>query len=236
MIVSKCIETTKKITDLVQLQKDTQNYLSFQQIFEWLQDLSNRLRPLSQTTDLFLDIGIKINDIPQERVTNLQKGFDSIFASYINDPNTLLNDPTLRATIYSSFSGLEVALRSTLEQSWRNYTSSQIIQSDMVSLDVLGNIPQFSSIISRIRELYGQINNMSNNLPKTDRDIQNFKGKTDELKEKWQNLEGEGIPEEVIAFIRACGIGGANISLLTEEVHDWLIGRGIEESFRVFIR
>lgn len=236
MLVERCDELNKQLVELEALEKKDTAISDFQEVRDLLDNGVNGLRPLHTTMQLFQAEEIELINLPVEDAGRLFREFTKAQSGFETNASSITRDTELKKAIFS-LPTFESNVRASLSRSWNDYTSKYSPQLDVASLDVLASIPTLKSIINSIRLLQVHIDTLRSSLPETHRDIQNFHDKIGELKAKWQDLTGEGIPESVITFLRACGgLGGANLDLLTEEVRNWLSERNIEESFRVVIR
>lgn len=236
MLVERCVELNKQLAELAELEKKAGDISAFQEIKDLLDTGVNRLRPLHTTMQLFKARGIELINLPFGDADQLFRDFTKAQSDFETSPSSITRETELRKAIFS-LPTFEYNLRESLSRSWHDYTSKYSPQLDVTSLEVLASIPSLKAIIESIRLLQEHIGILHSNLPEADVNIQNFHKKIDELKAKWLDLTGEGIPESVITFLRECGgVGGADLDLLTDEVRHWLIDRHIEESFRVVIR
>ena len=236
-LVERCVELNKQLLELAELEKVAGDISDFQDLKDLLDTAINPLRPLHTTVQLFkTNKEIELVNLPTGDADRLFREFTTAQSDFETDPSSITRETGLRKIIFS-LPGFESNVRASLSRSWSDYTSKHSPQLDVASLEVLASIPTLKSIIDRIRFLQVDIDRLRSSLPETDTDIQNFHKKINQLKGEWQALAGEGIPESVIKFLRACGgVGGANLDLLTDEVLNWLSDRHIEESFRVVIR
>jgi hypothetical protein len=55
----------------------------------------------------------------------------------------------------------------------------------------------------------------------------------EQLKQCWDGLNADEVPEAVLRFLRVAANEGATLGLLTPEVKDWLAKHGLIDSLRI---
>jgi len=99
-------------------------------------------------------------------------------------------------------------------------------------LDNLKQIPSLTATITQIRRLEKEITGMLQ--PSTQEEFLQFEEFSKELANMEGSLEHESIPESVMTFFRQVqSTDGASVSLLTDEVLDWLEHNDMKQGIRI---
>lgn len=244
MLLDDCHLLKDKIADLKTVRVNSENIGLFQQVHEQLKTAIVNTKSLNTTLELFKKKKIGVSNLPSYDASTLQEELSEVYSTYKKNADGIVRDKTLREILNNKLPWFNPKVNEALVVAWQQYTYDKVRKVDSASLAVLGTIPQFKSTIKNIHELQQDIGRIHSTLPMKDTDIYQFDKKADELSQKWQMLDAEGIPESVVVFLRAVGSGGgASLDLLTDEVRNWLMERSKEpgcqdimESFRVFIR
>jgi hypothetical protein len=96
----------------------------------------------------------------------------------------------------------------------------------------LDKVSAFKPTVQRIRSLDSQIQD-SNSIPQSSEDFERVDRLIEELKQCWDGLNADEVPEAVLRFLRVAANEGATLGLLTPEVKDWLAKHGLIDSLRI---
>lgn len=232
----RCVELKEQLLELRGLEKEAGETSAFQEMRDLLYGELERLRPLHMTMQLFEEkVDIELIDLPIEDAHQLSNAFGKAQSGFRADPGSMTKAAWLRDVVFS-LPAFASRIKDSLTRSWEAYTSRHSPNLDVRFLEVLASVPTLASIVSDIRRLQSEVDSLRGRLPKTDQDMQTFHSKIDQLNRQWHALTGEGIPDGVITFLRDCGVSGANLDLLTDEVLDWLSVHDMTTSFCVVIR
>ena len=97
---------------------------------------------------------------------------------------------------------------------------------------MLERVSAFKPTVQRIRNLDVQIRE-SNSIPQSSEDFDKVDWLIEELKQCWDGLNADEVPEAVLRFLRVAANEGASLGLLTPEVKDWLAKHGLIDSLRI---
>lgn len=121
------------------------------------------------------------------------------------------------------------SLEQNLSKAWATYRDQRMPSSNTEMLTVLGRIAALKRTIQDIQTLSAAIKKVA--YPKSTEEFEQIEKKLTQLTKSWNSLKSDDMPDVVQHFLRAAATEGAPISLLTEEVKEWLIQRGLIDSF-----
>lgn len=165
-----------------------------------------------------------------ERVSDLRQ-------RYAEDRNVML-DPfpaeDTRFVLMQPLRQLPGKANAAMHEAWAQWARTRLPQIDAEVLGILGEIAALRESVGRMRSLGREAEHCCSTLPKRIEDIEYFLQLCARIQQEWHNLTGEGIPQEVLTFLRAAGgTSGAAYSLLTAGVLDWLSAHGLKQALRV---
>ena len=121
-----------------------------------------------------------------------------------------------------------------MREVWANWVRSHLPQLDVEVLEILGAIAALRQPVGQILSLRREANQCCAVLPEGGDDIEHALRLCARIREEWFSLAGEGIPQEVMTFLRDAGSpSGAAYSLLTAGVMEWLNQHGLKQALRV---
>ena len=154
------------------------------------------------------------------------------------DPSNL-NDPpfNIKFDFVDRVNGVCLAANAAILTAWRAHVAANSEMASTEVLAALGAIPQYKPVVSRIGGLKAQIVTLAQSVPSDIASgVDQLKTTMDSYAAAWGEMTGDGIPKDVIAFLRgAAGPQGAAPDQLTEEVQAWLATRGLLPLFRIRI-
>ena len=121
-------------------------------------------------------------------------------------------------------------------EDWRVFVKKLIPPIPSEVLDVLGRVPAFRSVVHDIQSALTDLERVAERLPQAREEILQVREKAEKIRNQWEDLGGEGIPEEVLTFLRAAGSMGAPLNSLTDTVRSWLQSNDLENSFAIRMR
>jgi hypothetical protein len=98
-------------------------------------------------------------------------------------------------------------------------------------LNLLAEVEAFKATVQRIQRLDLQIQQVE--FPNSSEDFERVDQLIDLLRQSWNSLSSDEVPEAVLSFLKAAANRGAPIDLLTPDVKDWLTRHGIAGSLRI---
>jgi len=197
-----------------------------------IQELDDAIKVISKNNIAVLSLDRGLVGSLRDQITDLKKRYEI-------DKNVMIEPFPGKDVRYCLFAPLKklpsVAIPS-LQEAWRNWSVIKLqlpeIQSDV--LDTLGRIAALRESVATIRGLMSEANKICNKLPDSDNDFIRLEKLGKDIVVAWKNLAGDGIPKEVLAFLRAVGNPlGAEYSALTTDVFNWLSLHGLDKSLRI---
>lgn len=121
---------------------------------------------------------------------------------------------------------------------WHAYVLDLIpsIREDV--LDVLGRVVDFRNTVTIIRNELRALKASAEQLPSSEDAIKAVRQGAERMSSAWTTLGGEGLPEEVLTFLREAGdkAQGAPLQRLTSTVREWLSRHNLEDGFVIRMR
>jgi hypothetical protein len=164
------------------------------------------------------------------RFTDLQKKYTANLQSILDptpgeDPRTVLLNPLRQ---------LASKIRTSLVEEWSSWSLQEIPAFNDELMNVLSTVASMKSKVEQLRSLKRSINETANNLPVSRLQIDSFLSAIKSIRETLETLEGEGVPKEVVEFLRSAGRpNGASLAQLTPVVHKWFADQNLVQSLRV---
>ena len=202
-----------------------------------LSEPAEQLEALTVPAKVLRDAGATIEALGSGKLNALRSMLKTVQKNYVDDPQTILDpipNEDARPKLLEPLKHLPNVVRPALEQSWQRWIESRAAFINTEILELFAKVPSFSSDVARIRHLQEQLRLMSTTLPTSD-DIPNRVLATAEgINNTWQRLTAEGLPDDVLLFLRAAGSReGANYEMLTEETMEWLERRALVRTLRI---
>ena len=144
----------------------------------------------------------------------------------------ILDNNNFKENIFkSSVKELTKTLRQQLLEAWINYLAKKMPSTNQEMLNILGKVDAFKPTVQTIRNLDALI--PREEFPKSLEEFDNIDRLIGQLKESWQSLSSDEVPEAVLRFLRAAASQGAPLTLLTPDVQEWIAHQGISDSLRI---
>jgi hypothetical protein len=153
------------------------------------------------------------------------------------DPSKLADPPfNLKYDFVDRLSSLCGAANKAVLAAWQAHIAKNSVMASSEMLAALAAVPQYKPVVLRIGALKGQVATLAQSVPD---DIAAGLAQLQSIMEAyaaaWGEMIGDGIPRDVIAFLRAAAAEGAALDQLTHEVRTWLEARGLLSLFRIKI-
>jgi flagellin-specific chaperone FliS len=230
------LEKTQRLIELskqkVELGKYAQNRQGFEAREKQLEEAISSLRLLVEAVKVFRDRGLGNVDV-RDKADGLLKFIEGAESQFQNNREWIVDNKNFNGkTFQKSIKNLENSVSQELQQNWQQYLAQKMPSTNDELLNVLGNIDSFQAKVKLIRQLKSTIN--KDNFPKTEREFQHLEDCIKHLKNCWNDLSGDEVPESVLTFLKnAVSNEGAPLHLLTPEVKQWLDRHKISQAFRV---
>ncbi|MEG4504200.1 hypothetical protein QUA81_08800 [Microcoleus sp. F6_B4] len=233
MILQKSTQLIKLSQDKINLQKDAKNLQGFQSRQEQIKQAVDGTRPLVQCLRAFRKKGIANVDLTQ-KAEILLTFIANVEAEFKKNPEWIIPNENFnnKKNFTSRIEQLQNSLRWQLDQSWQLYRSQKMPSTNNEILNLLDKVSAFKLTVQRIRSLYLQIQE-SNSIPESSEDFERVDRLIEQLKQCWEGLNSDEVPEAVLRFLKEAANEGATRGLLTPEVEDWLTKHGLIDSLRI---
>ncbi|MGB8689359.1 MAG: hypothetical protein WCD53_18740 [Microcoleus sp.] len=231
MILQKSTQLIKLSQKRFNLQKYAKNLQGFQSRQQQIKQAVAETIPLVQCLRAFRQKGITNFHLTQ-KAEDLLKFIANVEAEFQAEPQWIIDNENFNEKIFTSrIKQFQNSLREQLSQSWQIYRSQKMPSNNEI-LNLLDKISAFKPTVQRIRSLDSQIQD-SNSIPKSSEDFDKVDGLIEQLKQCWDGLNADEVPEAVLRFLKVAANEGATLGLLTPEVKDWLTKHGLIDSLRI---
>jgi DNA repair ATPase RecN len=199
---------------------------------------AQELVPISKIVVLLSEVtGIQFKSLSKCNLEDWDFRFTDLQKKYAANPETIL-DPTPgedpRTVLLNPLRQLTSKIRTSLGEEWSTWSLQEIPAFNDELMNVLSTVASMKSKVEQLRSLKRSINETANNLPDTRLQIDSFLISIKSIRETLETLEGEGVPKEVVEFLRAAGRpNGASLAQLTPVIHKWFADQNLVQSLRV---
>jgi hypothetical protein len=232
MLLEKSYQLSELSQKTINLRKYAENYQGFQSRQKQIEQAVTGTLLFVQSLRAFREREIANFDLNQ-KADSLLKFIANVEAKFQEDPEWIIDNENFNRNNFDSrVKDLQKALREQLSQAWWLYRIQKMPSTNNEILNVLDKVSAFKPTIQRIRNLDGQIRE-SNSIPQSSEDFDKVDRLIEQLKQCWDGLNADEVPEAVLCFLRVAANEGATLGLLTPEVKDWLAKHGLIDSLRI---
>ncbi len=232
MILQKSTQLIKLSQKRFNLQKYAKNLQGFQSRQQQIEQAVTRTLPLVQSLRAFRQKGSTNFDLTQ-KAEALLTFIANVEAEFQEDPEWIIpNENFNKKNFTSRIEQLQNSLREQLDQSWWLYRNQNKPSTNNEILNLLDKVSDFKPTVQSIRNLDVQIRE-SNSIPQSSEDFERVDRLIEQLKQCWDRLDADEVPEAVLNFLRVAANEGATLGLLTPEVKDWLAKHGLIDCLRI---
>jgi len=230
------LEKSTQLIDLSQNKINLQRYAThlqgFQSRQEQIKQAVDGTRPLVQCLRAFRQKGITNFHLTQ-KAEILLTFIANVEAEFKKNPEWIIpNENFNKKNFTSRIEQLQNSLREQLNQSWWLYRNQNKPSTNNEILNLLDKVSAFKPTVQLIRSLDSQIQD-SNSIPQSSEDFERVDRLIEQLKQCWERLNSDEVPEAVLRFLRVAANEGATRGLLTPEVEDWLTKHRLIDSLRI---
>lgn len=235
------LERTSKVVDEIaqfeKLKRSAGEAKSLQTRAEQLVPVAERLVASAAVMAKVRKTGIGVPFVPKEGDA-LGKRATGLLNDLREDPNNLVNPSIdLRFDFVDRLLHVAQAAEKASLDAWRSHVETISENAPEEILTALAAIADYRSTVERIRSLQKRISQLAEAVPQNPAaSIEEIKGLAAEHRDIWGRMTAGGIPEDVIAFLRACGFEGAPLGSFTPSIESWLRERSLMHLFRVKLR
>ncbi|MEG4486147.1 hypothetical protein [Microcoleus sp. D2_18a_B4] len=232
MLLEKSYQLSELSQKTINLRKYAEHYQGFQSRQKQIEQAVTGTLLFVQSLRAFREREIANLDLNQ-KADSLLKFIANVEAKFQEDPEWIIDNENFnRNNFDSKVKDLQKALREQLSQAWWLYRIQKMPSTNNEILNVLDKVSAFKPTIQRIRNLDGQIREY-NSIPQSSEDFDKVDRLIEELKQCWDGLNADEVPEAVLRFLRVAANEGATRGLLTPEVEDWLTKHRLIDSLRI---
>lgn len=231
MLINKAEQLIQLSEVKIKLQKNATNLDGFRSRQEQISQAVAEILPLVSALRAFRQKGLVTFDGTQKVDPTLQF-IASAQEKFHQNPEWIIDNKNFNGNILkSSVKVLTNTLKQQLSQAWTNYLARQMPSTNQEILNLLVRIDAFKSTVQKIRKLDAQI--PREEFPKNCEDFENLDKLIEQLREAWNSLSSNEVPDPVLRFLRAAANQGAPITLFTPEVQEWIAQHEIADSLQI---
>jgi hypothetical protein len=198
---------------------------------------ADELKKLESTIHVIASLGPSVPLSEGGLIGTLRNRIADLSTRYATDRNAIL-DPfpgeDVRYVLNQPLASLPKKVEKALLAAWESWSKKNIPEIDDEVLDILAGITALRATASNVRSLKANAKEICTSLPNGADDLDRLKRLCEQMSDTWHNLTGDGIPKDVLVFLRAAGSReGAFFDTLTTEVLDWITSHGLHESLRI---
>ncbi len=232
MLVEKSTQLIELSQKKINLQRYATNLQGFQSRQQQIEQAVAGTLPLVQCLRAFHQKGIANFALAQKADTLLIFIAD-VEVKFQEEPEWIIDNENFNEKNFiSRIKQLQKALEEQLSEAWRRYRNQNKPSTNNEILNLLDKVSAFKPTVQRIRSLDLQIRE-SNSIPQSIEDFEKVDRLIEQLKQCWDRLDADEVPEAVLRFLRVAANEGATRSLLTPEVEDWLTKHRLIDSLRI---
>lgn len=235
MLIDDCRVLTARISEKERLRRHLEQLNKFEGVRNQLRQRAvARLSPLMDSWQALSAAGIESSSVAGESRPLLEE-VTALLAAFRKDPEAALDPRQFRPRAFlDSVEVIAARLQAELMRAWQEHTAAQAPATNRELLDVLDRLPRFRPTIRRIRTLVDRVRQAQAVLPASAAQIAGYDQLVVQAQGAWQELGGDQVPADVLAFLRgAVGPTGARLDQLTEAVRRWLAEHRLEGSFAI---
>ncbi|MCC3490242.1 MULTISPECIES: hypothetical protein [unclassified Microcoleus] len=232
MLVEKSTQLIELSQKKINLQRYATNLQGFQSRQQQIEQAVAGTIPLVQCLRAFHQRGLA-NFALAQKADTLLIFITDVEAEFKADPEWIIDNENFNKKNFTTrIEQLQNSLREQLNQSWQCYRNQNKPSTNNEILNLLDKVSAFKPTVQRIRSLDWHIQE-SNSIPQSIEDFEKVDRLIEQLKQCWDGLNADEVPEAVLRFLRVAANEGATLSLLTPEVKDWLAKNRLIDSLRI---
>lgn len=147
--------------------------------------------------------------------------FDTLYKNWKNDTKVIIegNDFFTKRVPWDTIQG---DLTTILQTQWEEYIDKRKPSINRETLDAFEQIPDFSKVVSSLKEKLELLEEYKTNLPSDSNKFMLVLSTAEEMKNLTEKLNSKNIPDSVQSFLNKAGNTGVDLSEITAEILDWL--------------
>ncbi|MBS3029673.1 MAG: hypothetical protein HCA25_22155 [Dolichospermum sp. DET50] len=229
------IEKSQELIELSQRKVSLKNYADnlqgFQSREEQINNFITEIQTIMQAVKAFREKGIS-NITVDKKLDDLLNFIIHAENDFRENPDWIIDNKHFDAKIFKKgIDNITQTLKQQLSTDWQIYLSQNMPSTNQEMLNLLSKVQAFSHHVQRIRNLDQEIKRV--NYPKNIHQLELTQMQITELKQCWESLSSDDVPEAVLNLLRAAANQGASLNLLTPEVLDWVNTYGMADSLKI---
>lgn len=231
MLIEKAEQILELSLEKSKLESYARNLAGFKSRQEQINQAVAELLPLVTALITFRQRGLFTFDLTQkaepilEFITVVEKKFTE-------EPEWILDNKNFQGNVFkSSIDKLTKTLKEQLLQAWKNYLNRRMPSTNQEMLNLLARIDAFKQTVQKIKNLDALISRST--FPQNPEEFEHTDRLINQLRESWNSLSSDEVPDEVLHFLKAAADQGAPYKLLTPKVQDWIAQYGIADSLQI---
>lgn len=235
MLIKKAEQVVELSEETIKLRNYTEQLSGFKSRQEHINQVVAEILPLVSALRAFRQRGLFTFDLTQ-KVEPILELITITEGEFQKEPEWILDNRNFKGNIFkSNVEGLKNTLKQQLLQAWRNYLNRRLPSTNQEILSLLARIDAFKPTVQVIKNLDALISR--NEFPKSNEEFESIEQLIDQLRESWDSLSSDEVPDAVLHFLRAAANNqGAPLILLTSQVQAWIDRNGIADSLRIHLR
>jgi len=236
-LIERSRELAAQLHRLGQLKDHASQAVHFEKRADELTIAASQLIPVSKTFEVLKALNLDFQSLAELSLSAWNFRFSELRSRYALDAQCIL-DPTpgedARAVFLNPLKNLPVKIRTALTLEWAAWSKLQIppISDDLLS--VLAAVGSMKPKVEKLRVLKRTAVDTTARLPASKADLDAFLVGIASIRQAWEDLAGDGIPKEVIDFLRAAGRSdGAPVEQLTSPILEWLRTHHLDQTLRI---
>lgn len=236
MLTERVRLLTAEMDNLAILKEAAAEAARFETRVKQLEKPLTEIGTLGTTHQILRLRSVKI-ELDEEYVAALQSNLEKVAEDFKDNPKTILQpDQGLRSRFWIPLEQFPDHLNRSLLNAWKLYVNGKAPRIAEDILLVLGNVPAFREQVRTIGDLLSRISVLGSTLPKTAEAFDQVEMLTIKLTATWRNLQGDGIPRDVLEFIKKAADGTATYKDLSDSILTWLQSRNLLGMLRITFR
>lgn len=230
------LEKSERLVNLSEQTINLRKYVQHRQAFETrkqqIEKAISDLKPSVIALTAFRERNLANIDL-DEKTSKLLSFLEEAKTQFKTNPEWIIDSENFDSRLLNSrVRGLIKAINSHLEKTWEQYLSQQMPSTDEELLNLLGKVGSFKVTVGEVRRLKQYIGEIK--YPQNKTQFKQIDQSIQLLKDKWNNLNADDVPEPVLNFLKAAvNTEGAPIHLLTSDVKQWLERYDLSSLLRV---
>ena len=208
MLVEKSTQLIELSQNKINLQRYATNLQGFQSRQQQIEQAVAGTLPLVQCLRAFHQKGIANFALAQKADTLLIFIAD-VEVKFQEEPEWIIDNENFNEKNFTSrIKQLQKALEEQLSEAWRRYRNQNRPSTNNEILNLLDKVSAFKPTVERIRSLDLQIRE-SHSIPQSIEDFEKVDRLIEQLKQCWDRLDADEVPEAVLRFLRVAANEGA---------------------------